>query len=63
MAIYRRPKLLCKNYILVGDPFYPTGANPKKLTKEEIDANTATLVDIIDGLHNQLVEKYAKRHK
>ncbi len=60
MAIYRRPKLFRTNKILVGDPFYVVGANPKKLTKEEIEANTQKLVEIINGLHSQLVDKFGK---
>ena len=60
MAIYRRPKLFRSNKILVGEPFYVEGANPKKLTKEEIESNTACLVEIMNNLHAQLVQKYSK---
>lgn len=63
MAIYRRPKMFRSNKIMVGDPFYPQGQNPKKLTKEEIDTNTAKLVEIINGLHMELISKYSKTAK
>lgn len=63
IAIYRRPKLFRINKILVGEPFYPAGENPKKLTKEEIDLNTQTLVDIINNLHAQLIDRYSKKRK
>lgn len=61
MAIYRRPKFFRSNKILVGDPFYVEGANPKKLTKEEIDLNTERLSQTINNLHAQLVQKYSKK--
>ena len=63
MAIYRRPKLFRSNKILIGEPFYPTGANPSKLTKEEVDENTKKLVEIINNLHAQLVDKYSKKKR
>lgn len=62
VAIYRRPKLFSSNKILVGDPFYVVGENPKKLTKEEIEANTNRLQEEINNLHNQLVQKYSKKN-
>ena len=61
VAIYRRPILFRSNKILVGDPFYVEGANPKKLTKEEIEANTKRLAETINNLHAQLVQKYSKK--
>lgn len=63
MAIYRRPKLFRSNKILVGEPFYPEGVNPNKLTKEEIETNTQKLVEIINNLHAQLVDKYSKKSR
>lgn len=63
LAIYRRPKLFRRNKILVGDPFYPQGVNPKKLTKEEVEQNVTTLTQIINGLHAQLVQTYSKAGK
>ena len=62
MVIYRRPKLFRSNKILVGEPFYVEGANPKKLTKEEIEANTTRLAEIMNNLHAQLVQKYSKQN-
>ena len=61
MAIHRRPKLLRLNRIVVGEPFYVEGVNTKKLTKEEIDSNTIRLVQTINNLHAQLVEKYSRK--
>ena len=60
-AIYRRPKLFRCNKILVGDPFYVQGVNPKKLTKEEIKINVNILSETINNLHAQLVQKYSKK--
>ncbi len=63
MAIYRRPKLFRTNKILVGDPFYPQGENPRKLTKDEIDQNVKALTERINTLHAQLVQTYGKTAK
>ena len=63
VAIYRRPKLFRSNKIIVGDPFYVQGQNPKKLTKEEIEKNTKRLAETINNLHAQLVQKYSKNKK
>ena len=63
LAIYRRPKLFRRNKILVGDPFYPQGVNPKKLTKEEVEQNVKALTETINGLHAQLVQTYGKAGK
>lgn len=63
VAIYRRPKLFRSNKILVGDPFYVEGVNPKKLTKEEIESNTQRLQEEISSLHQQLVGRYSKKQK
>lgn len=63
VAIYRRPKLFRSNKILVGDPFYVEGVNPKKLTKEEIESNTQRLQEEISSLHQQLVCRYSKKQK
>ena len=60
-AIYRRPKFFRQNKILIGEPFYVQGANPKKLTKEEIEENTTKLAEIMNNLHAQLVDKYSKK--
>jgi 1-acyl-sn-glycerol-3-phosphate acyltransferase len=61
VAMLRKPKVFRKNYILVGDAFYPQGAIPTKLTKEEIEQNTTMLSNIMNGLHEQLVSKTEKR--
>ena len=63
VVMYRKPKVFRKNYILVGEPFYPHGENNIKLTKEEIEENTNELSDIMNAMHNQLVERYSKKKK
>ena len=63
MAIYRRPRIFRSNKIIVGEAFYPQGENPSKLTKQEIEDNTKKLVEIINNLHAQLVDKYSKKRK
>ena len=63
IAMLRKPKIFRRNYILVGDPFYPQGENLGKLTKEEIEQNTQQLSKIMNGLHEQLIYKTTKQKK
>ena len=62
VAIFRKPKLFRCNAMIVGEPFYPVGENPQKLTKEEVEQNTQKLVEIIDTLHGQLVDTFGKKN-
>ncbi|MBQ8468779.1 MAG: 1-acyl-sn-glycerol-3-phosphate acyltransferase [Clostridia bacterium] len=61
VVMLRKPRVFRKNYILVGEPFYPHGENGQKLTKEEIEENTNELSEIMNSLHNQLLERYSKK--
>ena len=54
MIIYRKPKLFRKNYIIVGEPIKIEGENPKRLTKEEQEANLARYVDAMNNLRKEL---------
>ena len=54
MIMYRKPKLFRKNYIIVGEPFKVEGEDPKRLTKEELEENTARYAKIMDDLRVEL---------
>lgn len=54
MLMYRKPKLFRKNYIIVGEPFKVEGEDPKRLTKEELEANTERYVKVMDSLRTEL---------
>ncbi len=54
MVMYHRPKFLRKNYIIVGKPFKVEGADPKRLTKEEIEENTARYSKVMEDLRIEL---------
>lgn len=64
MVIYRKPKLFRKNYILVGEPIKIEGENPKKLTKEEQQANLDKYVKAMNDLRAELDDYVeSKKHK
>ncbi|MBP3581297.1 MAG: hypothetical protein J6J33_00925 [Clostridia bacterium] len=52
--MYRKPKLFRKNYIIVGEPFKVEGEDPKRLTKEELEANTERYANVMDSLRIEL---------
>lgn len=54
MLMYRKPKLFRKNYIIVGEPFKVEGEDPKRLTKEELEANTERYANVMDSLRIEL---------
>ena len=56
MVMYRKPKLFRKNYVLVGDPFIVQGANPRRLTKEEVDENLQRYEKVMQDLRRELDE-------
>ena len=56
VVIYRKPKLFRRNYMIVGEPFKVEGENPKRLTKDEIEANVKKYSDVMAGLRKQLDE-------
>lgn len=61
VVIYRKPKLFRKNYMIVGEPFKVEGENPKRLSKEEIEANVEKYSKIMADLRKQLDEKLSKK--
>ena len=64
MVMYRTPKLFRKNYIMVGDPFVIQGANPRRLTKEEMDENLHRYEMVMKNLRIELDEYVdSKKHK
>lgn len=66
MVMYHKPKFLRKNYIIVGKPFKVEGADPKRLTKEEIEENTARYSKVMEDLRIELdniVNSKKKRKK
>ena len=56
MIMYRKPKIFRKNYIIVGEPIKIEGENPKRLTKEEQEANLNRYVVAMNNLRNELDE-------
>lgn len=66
MLIYRKPKLFRKNYIIVGEPFFVQGENPKRLTKEEVEENLKAYSEKMEALRAELktvVERKKKKNK
>ena len=66
MLIYRKPKIFRKNYIIVGEPFFVQGENPKKLTKEEVEENLKVYSEKMEALRAELktvVERKKKKNK
>ena len=63
MLFYRKPRIFRKNYIIVGEPIKIEGENPKKLTKEEKDANLKRYVDAMKKLSIKLDEYVNKKKK
>ena len=46
----KKPRLFCFNKVIVGEPFYVQGVDPKKLTKEETEENVKELARRMDDL-------------
>lgn len=67
MLIYHRPRVFRKNYIIVGEPFKVKGANPQRLTKEEVQQNlevyTKKLKDLRKELNDYVESKKRKKKK
>lgn len=63
MVMYRKPKFLRQNYIIVGEPFKVQGENPKRLTKQEVEQNVEKYVEVMNNLRIELDEYVASRHK
>lgn len=63
MLIYRPPKPFRKNYIIVGEPMYVQGQNPKKLTKEELEENLVRYEEVVKQLREELDETVNKKSK
>ncbi len=67
IIIYNKVRVFHKNYILVGEPFEIVGADPKRLTKEELEQNTNRLTEVMEKLRadfdKQLEEKRKRRKK
>ena len=49
--------------MIVGEPFKVEGENPKRLTKEEIEANVEKYSKIMADLRKQIDEKLEKKNK
>ncbi len=54
MLMYRPPKLFKKNYIIVGEPFYVVGENPKRLNKLELKENLERYEETVAKLREEL---------
>lgn len=62
MVIYKKPRLFRKNYIIVGEPYFVKGENPKRLTKEETEENLKIYTEKMESLRAEL-ETYINRKK
>lgn len=63
VLIYKRPKFLRFNKIIVGEPFKVIGENPTKLTEEETAQNLQELTNRLNALRATLDAKYKKKKK
>ena len=63
MLMYRRTKAFRKNYIIVGEPFYLEGENPKRLTKEELEANLERYLKVLENLRKEMDDKVEAKKK
>ena len=63
MLLYRKPKAFRRNYIIVGKPFELIGENPKRLTKEEQEANLNKYVEAMNNLRIELDEFVASKRR
>lgn len=63
MLMYRKPRLLRRNYIIVGESFKVEGENPTRLTKEEVDANLEKYSKIMENLRVELDEMLSSKSK
>ena len=63
MLMYRKTKVFRKNYIIVGKPFYLEGENPKRLTKEELEANLERYLKVMAELRTELDERVEGKKK
>lgn len=63
MLFYQKPRIFRKNYIIVGEPMKIEGENPKKLTKEEKEANLNKYIEVMNDLQNKLDEFVANKKK
>lgn len=63
MIIYRKPKIFRRNYIIVGEPIKIEGENPKRLTKEEQEANLERYVNAMNNLRKELDDYVASKKR
>lgn len=56
----KKPRVFCLNKLVIGEPFYVKGENPKKLTKEETEANVQELARRMEELRPLKKEKEQK---
>lgn len=63
MILYRKPKAFRKNYIIVGEPFKIEGENPKRLTKEELEANVQRYTLVMEQLRKEVDDYVASKKK
>lgn len=56
MVMYQKPKIFRQNYVMFGKPFRIEGENPKRLTKEELDANLERYLAVMAELRKELDE-------
>ena len=63
MIMHRKSRIFRKNYIIVGEPIKIEGENPKRLTKEEQEANLNKYVEAMNNLRIELDEFVASKRR
>ncbi len=63
MMLYRKPKFMRRNYLVIGEPFDIVAVDKRRLTQEEKDINTNMLAERIQKLRNDLDMMLAKKRK
>ncbi len=64
MILYNRLRAFHKNYLIIGEPLKIIGADPKRLTHEETDANTLRLANEMKRLREEMTAKLeSKKNK
>ena len=65
VIIYKKPRMLRRNYILIGEPITLVSEDKKRLTHEEQEQNTQILVDAMtklrEDMDNKMLEKKKKK--
>lgn len=56
----KKPRVFCLNKLIIGEPFYVEGEDPKRLTKEETESNVVRLAKAMEELRPKKKNKEQK---